>query len=158
MTATVPIGVVPAQNTWRIKDPGHPWRAFAADTTAEASGLRITVKKVSFFARRIEVVATFANVGDTFVTILPYGKSVLRDDAGGVYRIIETRNWALTDKTLFQGLRLAPNGQYTGALNFESAHLDDRPRTFTLTVAPALREGADAPFSLDIANLQPRRG
>ncbi|GAC1418203.1 MAG: hypothetical protein NVSMB64_27940 [Candidatus Velthaea sp.] len=156
--ANVPVGVVAAAGGWRIKDPGHPWRAFAPDASASNSSLKATVKKISFFERRIEVIVTFANAGDDFVTLLPYGKSVLRDDLGGVYRIIETKDWSLTDRTLFQGLRLAPNAMYTGVLTFESGRLDDKVRTFALTIAPALREGADAPFELDIANLQPPRG
>jgi hypothetical protein len=158
VTATLPVGVVAVKGGYRIKDPGHPWRAFAANTNVKADNLSITVKKVSFFARRIEIVATFANLGDSFVTLLPYSRSILRDNLGGIYRVIETKDWGLTDKTLFLGLRLAPDGQYTGTLNFETVVLDNRPRTFTLTVAPALREGADQPFSVDIPKLQPAHG
>jgi hypothetical protein len=88
---------------------------------------------------------------------LPYGKSVLRDDQGGVYRIIETKDWFLTDKRLFEGLRLAPNAEYTGTLAFECDPLDDKPRTFTLTIAPALTEGGDQPFSLDIPGIAPAK-
>ena len=158
VTATLPIGVIAVKGGWRIKDPGHPWRAFASTASVKASDLTVSVKKVSFFADRIEVVATFANTGDGFVTVLPYRRSVLRDDLGGVYRVIETKDWGLTDKTLFLGLRLAPSGQYTGVLNFESTRIDDRARAFTLTIAPALREGADAPFTIDVPNLQPAKG
>lgn len=154
---TAPLAVLPEQGGWRIKDPGHPWRAFAAHAVAKANGLRVTVKKVSFFARRIEVVATFANIGDVPLTVLPYGKSVLRDAGGALYRIIETKDWSLTDKVLFEGARLAPSQQYTGALTFESPALDERARTFTLTVAPALAEGADAPFSLDVPGIAATR-
>ena len=64
----------------------------------------MTVKKVDFFPDRIDVVVTFANLGDTFVTLLPYGKSVLRDDRGGVYRILATKDWTITDKQLYQGV------------------------------------------------------
>ncbi|GAC1421035.1 MAG: hypothetical protein NVSMB5_13980 [Candidatus Velthaea sp.] len=158
LTANVPIGVVAAKGGWRIKDPGHPWRAFAPNASVAKSGVKATVKKISFFDRRIEAIVTFVNSGDGFVTLLPYGKSVLRDDLGSVYRIIETKDWSLTDRTLFGGLRLAPNAMYTGVLSFESPRLDQRQRTFSLTIAPALREGADAPFELDLPNLQPPRG
>jgi len=155
VTANVPVGVVVENNGLRIKDPGHPWRAFAPNAAAANGGLKAIVKKISFFDRRIEAIVTFVNTGADFVTLLPYGKSVLRDDKGGVYRIIETKDWALTDRTLFQGLRLAPNAMYTGVLMFESPHLDDAVRSFELVLGPSLREGADAPFELDIANLQP---
>lgn len=150
VTATVPIGVIRENHGWRIKDPGHPWRAFAAHGSADANGLQVTVKKVSFFARRIETVVSFVNTGPRFVTILAYGKSLLRDAAGRPYRLIETHNWSLTDKTLFEGLRLAPNAQYTGTLAFECGNLDDSVRRFALTVSPLIIDGADAPFAISV--------
>lgn len=153
VTASVPVGVIPEGRGWRIKDPGHPWRAFATRASSVADGVRVTVKKLSFFARRIEVVVTFANLGDAFVTLLPYGKSVLRDDAGKPYRIIETRNWSLTDRTLFEGLRLAPSSQYTGMLSFACEPLDNAPRTYALTVAPLLVDRADTPFAVDVGGI-----
>ena len=71
---------------------------------------------------------------------------MLRDDTS-VYRPWETRNWLLTDRQLFLGLRLASGARYTGQLNFQvSGRFSDQARTFTLSVAPALREGADAPI------------
>ena len=148
--ATVPLGVRPEHGALHVKDPGKPYRAFASAATVEASGLRATVKKVDFYPDRIDVVVTFANVGDNFVTMLPYGKSVLRDDRGGVYRILATKNWTVTDKPLYQGLRLAPNSQYTGSLAFTTSRLGDVKRAWTLTLAPALREGGDEPFEVTV--------
>jgi hypothetical protein len=151
VTATVPVGVVPERDGWRIKDPGHPWRAFAAHASAQANGIDVRVKKMSFFARRIEAVVSFTNIGTNFVTVLPYGKSILHDAAGHPYRLIETRDWSLTDKVLFEGLRLAPDARYTGTLAFACDPLDDAPRSFALTVAPLLADGADAPFAITVA-------
>jgi hypothetical protein len=112
------------------------------------------VKKVSFYARAIACVVTFANVGNGFLTLLPYGRSVLRDDAGHVYHpIVNTVSWIDTDRRLFLGMHLAANAQITGVLSFASPRLDDRARTYTLTVAPNVRDGADAPFSVDVADL-----
>ncbi|HEY6234139.1 MAG TPA: hypothetical protein VIW69_03410 [Candidatus Elarobacter sp.] len=148
--ATVPIGVLPEHGALHVKDPGKPYRAFASASTADASGLRVTVKKVDFYPDRIDVVVTFANLGDNFVTLLPYGKSVLRDDRGGVYRILATKNWTVTDKPLFQGVPLAPNSQYTGSLAFTASRLGDVKRSWSLTVAPALRDGADEPFDVTV--------
>jgi hypothetical protein len=156
VVATVPVGVVAEHGGgWRIKDPGHPWRAFAAAASANVNGVRVTVKKMSFFARRLEAVVSFVNTGPTFVTVLPYGKSLLRDAAGQPFRIIETRDWSLTDKKLFEGLRLAPNAEYTGTLAFACEPLDNSARTFTLTVAPLLADGAVAPFAVSIDAIAP---
>jgi hypothetical protein len=149
--ATVPLGVLPEHGTIHVKDPGKPYRAFASASTTDVSGLRVTVKKVDFFPDRIDVIVTFANMGDNFVTLLPYGKSVLRDDRGGVYRILATKDWTVTDKLLYQGIPLAPNARYTGSLAFTAPRLDDgAKRSWSLTVAPALREGADAPFDVTV--------
>jgi hypothetical protein len=150
VTATVPVGVVPDRDGWRIKDPGHPWRAFATHASAQANGIGVRVKKMSFFTRRIEAVVSFVNTGPTLVTVLPYGQSILHDAAGHPYRIIETRDWSLTDKVLFEGLRLAPNARYTGTLAFACEPLDNSARSFALTVAPFLADGADAPFALRV--------
>jgi hypothetical protein len=148
--ATVPIGVLPEHGALHIKDPGKPYRAFASASTVDAAGLRVTVKKVDFFPDRIDVVVTFANMGDRFVTLLPYGKSVLRDDGGGVYRIMATKNWVITDKRLYEGVLLAPNAQYTGSLAFTAPRLIGTKRSLSVTLAPSLREGADAPFEVTV--------
>ncbi len=150
LDATVPVGVLPERSGLHVKDPGKPYRAFASEATAEASGLRATVKKVDFFPDRIDVVITFTNVGDNFVTVLPYGKSVLRDDRGGVYRIVATKDWTVTDKRLYQGIPLAPNSRYTGSLAFSAGRLGEVKRTWSLTLAPSLREGSDEPFELTV--------
>jgi hypothetical protein len=148
--ATVPVGVIREDGGWRIKDPGHPMRAFATRASANASGVRIIVKKMSFFPHRIEAVVTFVNTGARFVTVLAYGKSILHDAAGRPYRIIETKDWSLTDKTLFEGLRLAPDAQYTGTLAFTGESRSAGAQGFSLTVAPLLADGADAPFEIDV--------
>jgi hypothetical protein len=155
LEATVPLGVLSEHGRLHIKDPGKPYRAFAPSASVTASDLRVTVKKVDFFPNRIDVIATFANVGDEMVTILPYNKSVLRDDRGNVYRTLAIRNWAITDKQLFLGVPLAPNAEYTGSLAFSAPRVDAAKRSWSLVVSPALRAGADAPFDVTIPIVPP---
>ena len=150
LDAVVPLGVLREHGALHVKDPGKPYRAFATAATADASGLRAIVKKVDFYPDRIDVVVTFENTGDGFVTVLPYGKSVLRDDRGGVYRILANKNWTITDKRLYEGARLAPKSRYTGSLAFTAPRLGDVKRSWSLTLAPALRDGADAPFEVTV--------
>ena len=149
-TVTVPYGVVHAGGGWAIKDPFHPWKAFRpAGIQTIVSGLRADVRKVSFFAGRVEMLLTFTNQGPGFVTILPYLRTVLRDQNGAVYHPLATKLPALTDRRLYEGLRLASDARYTGALNFQvPARLV--PKRLTLTIAPVLRDGADAPFEVAI--------
>ncbi len=148
--ANVRYGIVAGPAGPAVKDPYHPWHAsLPANASGEKDGLRATVRKLSFFTGRVELVVTFANYGSQTVTLIPYGRSVLRDDGGRAYVPIATKIPGLTDKTLFEGLRLAPSAQYTGALTFPTA---DRfaPRHLAITFAPNLTDGADAPFELAV--------
>lgn len=150
LDANVRYGVVPGPHGPAIKDPFHPWHALAPSAVAiEKNGIRATVRKVSFFTGRVEIVVTFANYGTESVTVLPYGRTVLRDDAGHAYVPLATKLPSLTDRTLYEGLRLAPSARYTGALTFPTA---DRfaPKTLGMTLAPLVADGGDAPFELTI--------
>lgn len=154
--ATVALGVLRENGRWAIKDPGHPQRAFRLDTSVDTSELKMTVRKISFWPEKVELVATFANHGSGAVTVLPYAKTVLKDEAGDEYRIIAVRNWALTDRRLFEGLRLGGGHEYTGVLGFSRpAGAATTPKRLDLTIAPALRDGADQPFALTVAVAPP---
>ncbi|MBC5811247.1 MAG: hypothetical protein GIW95_10430, partial [Candidatus Eremiobacteraeota bacterium] len=149
-TARVAYGLIDEHGKIRVKDPYHPWRAVAPkNATADVDGYRVTIRKLSFFTGRLEVLLTFANLSDATVTALPYGRSVLKDDAGQVQRLIATKIAGLTDKNLYLGLRLAASGQYTGALTFLTA---DRyaPKSLQLTVGKMLKDGGEEPFELTL--------
>jgi hypothetical protein len=149
-TAKVAYGIVRAPNGFAIKDPFHPWRAFTPNgMDGSANGIRVVVRKLSFFTARLEMVVTFANAGNTSVTLLPYGRTVLRDDSGKTYPTIASRLPGLTDKTLYTGLILPPGAQYTGLMTFLTP---DRftPVSLNITFAPALADGGDAPFSIPL--------
>lgn len=153
-TADVRYGVVPTTKGLAIKDPYHPWYAFdPVDVSVEKNGVRATVRKVSFFTGRVELLVTFANVGRESVTLLPYGRTVLRDAAGVAHVPLATKLAGLTDKTLFEGLVLAPSAEYTGALDFATV---DRylPKTLALTISPALADGGDAPFDFPLPTFE----
>ncbi len=150
LDANVRYGVVPGAHGPAIKDPFHPWHAVApSGVEIEKDGIRATVRKVSFFTGRVEVIVTFANYGSTPVTVLPYGRTVLRDDAGRSYVPLATKLPGLTDRTLYEGLLLAPSARYTGALTFATV---DRftPKTLGITFAPIVADGGDAPFDLTV--------
>ena len=154
-TITAAYGVAGTGARATIKDLGRPWRAFASRASTTRDGLRVRVDKVALYARAIAVVVTFANVGDGFITLLPYGRSVLRDDAGNVYRLIGERTGDRVDRRLALGVHLAADAQITGVLSFASPRLDDGARRFTLTVGPAVRDGADAPLTMDVTGISP---
>lgn len=149
-TARVDYGLINERGTIRVKDPYHPWRVVVPEKmSAEVDRLRVTVRKISFFTGRVELVVNFANFGAETVTLLPYLRSVLHDEGGGPYHLIATRLSTLTDKQLYLGLRLPASGQYSGALTFFTPDRF-RPKSLSLTIAPQLRDGADQPFSVDL--------
>jgi hypothetical protein len=140
--------IVREGNAYRVDDEGHPYRSYVPSGPAavDRNGVKIIVRELAFYPRRIELALTFENDGNAFITFLPYGRTLLREGSN-VYRPLETRNWLLTDRRLFLGLRLAPNARYTGQIDFLTpGRLDDRARSYDLTVAPALPEGADEPI------------
>ncbi len=153
ITANVRYGVVAGARGLTIKDPFHPWFAFApSDASVAVDGVSVSVRKVAFYTGRIEVLATFANTSDRTVTILPYGRSLVRDDAGGAHAPIRSKLPGLTDSALFEGLRLPPSAQYTGAMTFFTADRFTLKRLL-VTFAPALADGADAPFEFKLPEI-----
>jgi hypothetical protein len=149
VTAKVPYAIVGGAHGPEIRDPGHPWRAVAPQNfTVERAGLRATVREISFFTGRIELIVNFQNRHDGATTVLPFGRTVLRDDTGASYHPLATAVPALTDKVLYIGLRLPSSGEYTGFLIFATPNRY-RPKVLRLTIAPALTDGGDSPFSLD---------
>ena len=153
ITANVRYGIVAQGAGLAIKDPFHPWFAFApVERTTSVGGVRVWVRKVSFFTGRVDLLLTFANTGESTVTILPYGRSLIRDETGSVHAPIRSKLPGLTDAALFEGLRLPPSARYTGSMAFFTA---DRfvPKRLELTLAPALVDGADAPFEFTLPSI-----
>jgi hypothetical protein len=142
-------GLTSEDGGYRIHDEARAWKAFdPPGSAATQDKLTVTVRKVSFYPGRVQLVLTFANLGDSFVTLLPYGRSALRDEAGHPYRLIETKLPELTDRQLRLGVRLAASAEYTGALTFAAPAGAGPARTLALAVGPLLRDGADQPFAL----------
>ena len=152
-TATIDVtyGVLGSGTHARVRDLGRPWKSFAVSTTASSDALRVAVQKISFYGKRISVVVTIANLGTGFVTLLPYGRSTLRDDLGHVYHPAKIDAAARAARTFAFGAHLAANAQLTGALEFDAPRDATDARSFALTVAPNVRDGADAPFSVEVA-------
>jgi hypothetical protein len=152
-TVDVPYGVRGSGANARVKDLGRPWKAYALGATASVDALRVTVKKIAFYDKHISLVVTFANYGDSYVTVLPYGRSALRDNLGHFYRPAVRAVPARAAQRLLLGVHLAANEQITGSLDFAAAHVSGAARRFTLTAAPNVRDGADVPFSVDVSHI-----
>lgn len=146
-TITTAYVVIRERGKYRIVDGGHPYRSFVPSRVAarDAGGARVIVRELAFYPRRVEVTLTFENGSNGFVTFLPYGRTLLREGAAR-YHPLTTRDWLLTDRQLFLGLRLAADARYTGQINFAVwGRVGDGPHTFELIVAPALPAGGERP-------------
>jgi hypothetical protein len=152
-TVTVPYGVIGNGAAARIKDLGRPWRALAVFAQHTTAGLTVTVRKISFYEHAIVVVVTFANIGNGFVTIMPYGRSALRDNTGALYRPIVSTSFTQTDRRLFLGVHLAASEEISGVMTFASPLLDNAQRVFDLSVSPNVRDGAALPFTVDVPQI-----
>lgn len=127
----------------------RPRLTVASTANATENGLRVTVREIAFYERYATVLATFVNLGERGVTILPFGRSALRDGVA-VYRVFVTRDAGLADPRLVIGVRLAPNAQIRGRLAFALPSADVRPHRVVLTVGPNVLDGGEVPFSVEL--------
>lgn len=133
----------------------NAYTVYTPNVSGSANGVRVIVRRIGVSRKEIVITMTLQNLAPGFATFLPYNKSVLTDDRDDVYRSLETRDWRLTDKQLFLGVRLAGNGQYTGTMRFlapsGAASAGGRPHALHLEIAPVVREEPNAqPFSVDL--------
>jgi hypothetical protein len=150
VSAKVPYGIVNVGGALGIKDPYHPWRAIAPENwSVTTSGVTATVRKIAFFTGRVELTIAFDNRSESTVTLLPYGRSVVRDQSGAVHQPIETKLQGLTDAELYKGVLLQSGARYTGTMTFFTANRF-APTSLSVTLAPMLADGADAPFNLEL--------
>jgi hypothetical protein len=149
--ASVRYGIVAEAGTLRIRDLFHPWKSFVPQgATGAKDRLSVTVRKVSLFPDRIELIVTFANTGESSATVFAYGRSVLHADGDRVYPLVARALAARIDNELYLGLRLPISGQYTGIVAFKTPDAHASPRRLSLSVAPIVREGAEEPLAIDV--------
>ena len=133
--------------------PSHarlPYRVVHPNISATQNGVRVIVRRITISRREIAITMTLQNLASGFATFLPYNRTVLTDDRDTVYRSIETRDWRLTDKRFFLGVRLAGNAQYTGTMRF-LAPPGSNAHELHLEISPVVREDEQAaPFAVDL--------
>jgi len=132
---------------WRVKQLYQPWKSYAPNITGSAQGIAITVHRIEFYDKRIQIDCTIRNGSTTPAQVLPLGKSVLDDGAAKVPALNDA-TFPLNDLGFFEGLRLLPGHQASGYINFPVARKKDQEQTLTMTVAPAIFDGAEQPFGV----------
>jgi len=152
-TVREPYFALRENGAWRLKQLSQPWKAYAVGASGNAQGVEVTVHRVEFYDKRIELDCTIRNDGKTAVQVLPLGKSVLDDGANKVPAMNEA-NFPLNDVGFFEGFRLPPGQQRAGFINFPTSQRQDADQTFTLTVAPAIFDGAEQTFGIVVGPMQ----
>ncbi|MBV8170671.1 MAG: hypothetical protein JO219_01940 [Candidatus Eremiobacteraeota bacterium] len=142
-----PFFALRANDTWRVKQLYQPWKSYAPEVSGSAQGITVTVHRVQFYDKRIQVDCSVANTSPNPVQVLPLGKSVL-DDGAAKIPALNSADFPLNDVRFFEGLRLLPRQDASGYINFPVTQKKDEDQTFTLTVAPAIFDGAEQTFPI----------
>lgn len=145
--------VVRENNTYAIVDVGHPYKIIKPEIGATSNGVRVILHAVEFYPDVIAMTLTMQNLQSGFAMLFPYNKTVLTDDRDRVYHALITKDWRLTDRQLFLGLRLAGNEEYTGVMRFVIP-VHAIAREFHLEISPVVRDRAALPFSVRLPAVQ----
>ena len=138
---------------WGVKELYQPWKSYAPQATGRSGGLVVIVDRIEFFDQRVRVVCTLRNLGKKPLQVLPLLKSTLRLGAGE-YAAIDTDDFALNDREFFEGVRIYPEHQAVGYINFGLTERVDAGTIATVSVGPAVEDGSSAPVSVSVGPIK----
>lgn len=138
---------------WRVKELYQPWKSYAPDASGSMQGIEVAVKRVEFYDKRVRLDCTIRNAGRVGVQVLPLAKSTLDDGSGSKIPAMNDATFPLNDMGFFEGMHLAPGQQAVGFINFPLAQKTDTDQTLTLTVGPAIADGAEQTFSIVVGSM-----
>jgi hypothetical protein len=141
---------------WGVKE-FQPWKSYAPSATGRAGGLVVIVDRIEFFDRRMQVDCTFRNLGSKPIQVLPLLKSKLTTSTGAKSAAMNVPDSPLTDRQLFEGIRIYPGHQVVGFMNLELPSRIDADMTATLVIAPVIEDGANAPIAVTVGPIQLRK-
>ena len=134
--------------TWRVKELYQAWKSYATDVSGSAQGVEVAVRRVEFYDKRLTLDCTIRNTGSIGVQVLPLGKTTLDDGSGAKIPAMNEAKFPLNDVGFFEGMHLLPGQQAVGFINFPIAQKKDVDQTLTLTLGPAITDGAEQTFSI----------
>lgn len=133
---------------WRVKELYQPWKSYAPHVSGSAQGVEVAVGRVEFYDKRVRLDCTIRNTGAVGVQVLPLGKTTLDDGSGAKIPAMNEATFPLNDIGFFEGMHLQPGHEAVGFINFPIAQKRDEDQTLTLTLAPAIADGAEQTFSI----------
>lgn len=156
-TVNEPYFAVRENGAWRVKQLYQPWKSYAPNVTGSAKGVDVTVNRVEYYDKRIRLDCTIRNSGTVPVQVLPLGKTRLTIGSGAPIAAMNDPTFPLNDVVYFEGVRLLPQHQAVGFINFPLTEKKDEDQQLTLIVAPAIADAAEQTFSISVGPMLLRR-
>jgi hypothetical protein len=139
--------------SWHVKQLYQPWKSYAPEITGSTQKVSVTVHRIQFYDKRIQIDCTVRNDAATPVQVLPLGKSVL-DNGATKTPALDTPTFPLNSLAFFEGFRLLPGHESSGYINFPVAQKTDAEQSFTLTIAPLVFDAAEQSFGVVVGPIQ----
>jgi hypothetical protein len=133
---------------WRVKELYQPWKSYAPNASGSAQGVEVVVHRIEFYDTRLRFDCTIRNTGSVGVQVLPLAKTTLDDGSGAKIPAMNEATFPLNDMGFFEGTHLQPGRQTVGFINFPIAQKKDQDMTLSLSVAPAIADGAEQTFNI----------
>jgi hypothetical protein len=135
---------------WRVKELYQPWKSYAPNVSGSAQGIEVVVKRIEFYDKRLRLDCTVRNTGSVGVQVLPLAKTTLDDGSGAKIAAMNDASFPLNDMGFFEGMHLQPGHEAAGFINFPIAQKTDADQTLSVTLTPAIADGAEQTFSIVI--------
>ena len=142
--ATEPYFALRSGGSWGVKEIYVPWKSYRPKTQGRTGSLEVTVDRVEFYDRRVQVDCTLRDVGSKPLQVLPLLKSTLTLGATTA-AALAAPDFPLNDRQFYDGVRLYPLHQIVGFINFPLSSRSDRSYTARLVVGPVVEDGAAGP-------------
>jgi hypothetical protein len=139
---------------WRVKELYQPWKSYAPNIAGGAQGIEVEVNRIEFYDKRIRLDCTIRNKSTVGVQVLPLARTTLDDGSGAKIPAMNDATFPLNDTGFFEGMHLQPGKAAVGFINFPIASRNDQDQTFTLSLAPAIADGADQMFNISVGPIR----
>jgi len=139
---------------WGVKELVQPWKSYAPHVSGRNGGLVAIVERVAFFSGHVQIYCTLRNLGAKPIQVLPLLKSRLVMIPDGAVAALDEASFPPNDRQFFEGVRIYPAHQAVGYVVFPLPKRVDGDVTMTLTVRPAIEDGASAPMEVTVGPLR----
>lgn len=151
---TEPYFALKSGTDWRVKELYQPWKSYAPKAVGHAGPLEVEVDRVAFYDHRMQIYCTLRDVGAQAVQVLPLLRSTLAIDGGATQAAMSQASFPLNDQQFFEGVRVYPEHQVVGWINFPLPSRADADMTLTLKVSPAIVDGASGPMTVTVGPMR----